>query len=197
MTSEVRRAEDRFTTTREGSTTRYCFSFGHHYDAANVSFGPVVAVNDELVQPGGGFPSHRHAGLVIVTYVVRGSLAHQGISSVVVGRGSVAALRCGSGVEHAEVNAGVEELRFVQTWLTAADDEVSYTVDPGPVRVGAAVVTAGRLGAQDVAGHLFVATGTVRLGAEVLHEGDSARALSPVPMAPEAGAELVLVSLRT
>ena len=194
MTFEVRRAADRFTTDRDGSTTRYCFSFGHHYDPANVSFGPVVAVNDEVVQPAGGFPLHRHAGLVIVTYVVRGSLAHQGISSAVVGPGSVAVLRCGDGVEHAEVNAGKEELRFVQTWLTAADGEVSYTVDPGPVRVGDALVTAGRLAAQDVVGHLFVATGTVRVGDELLHEGDSVRALTPVAMTPGTGSETVLVT---
>ena len=195
MTLEVRRAADRFTTARDGSVTRYCFSFGHHYDPANVSFGPVVAVNDETVFPGGGFAPHRHAGVVIVTYVVRGSLAHQGISAAEVGAGSVAVLRCGAGVEHAEVNAGSEELRFVQTWLTAADDEVSYAVVEGPVAVGAAVVRAGRLPGGAFAGHLFVATGSVRVGIQLLHEGDSARATSPVVMTPDEGAELVLVEL--
>ena len=194
MTWEVRRSADRFTTEREGSVTRYCFSFGHHYDPTNVSFGPVVAVNDETVQPGGGFGLHRHAGLVIVTYVVRGSLAHQGISQATVGPGSLAVLRCGAGVEHAEVNAGDAELRFVQTWLTARDGDVSYTVGADEVRVGEAVVTAGRLAAQTFTGHLFVARGSARAGEEQLLEGDSVRTAEPVVLVPDVDAELVLVS---
>lgn len=194
MTIEVRRAADRFTTTRDGSVTRYCFSFGHHYDPGNVSFGPVVAVNDEVVSVGAGFDRHRHVALVIVTYVVRGSLAHQGISDLTLGAGDVAVLRCGAGVEHAEVNAGGEELRFVQTWLTAPDDAVSYEIADGPVHVGPATVTAGRVGEQVMTGHLFVAVGTVRAGDEVLTEGDSLRATTPVLIAPDDGSELVLTT---
>ena len=194
MTFQVRRAADRFTTTRDGSVTAYCFSFGHHYDPDNVSFGPVVAVNDEKVAVGGGFAPHRHAGLVIVTHVVRGSLAHQGISSRTVGSGEVGVLRCGPGVEHSEVNAGDEELRFVQTWLTAPDDAVGYDVVEGPVRVGAATLTAGRVGEQAFTGHLLVATGTVRVGDHVLVEGDSVRAVAPTVMRPDADSEVVLVT---
>jgi hypothetical protein len=192
--TEVRRSADRFTTERPGSRTRYCFSFGPHYDPDNVSFGPVVAVNDETVLVGGGFAPHRHAGLVIVTYVVSGSLAHQGISTAVVPAGALAVLRCGGGVEHSEVNAGDEELRFVQTWLTTSSDEVSYSVVEGSVRVDTATVTAGRLPAQEFTGHVFVATGTARVGEELLSAGDSVRAPSPLTVAPEAGSELVLVS---
>jgi redox-sensitive bicupin YhaK (pirin superfamily) len=185
-------------THRPGSVSRYSFSFGHHYDATNVSFGPVVAVNDELLEPGAGFEEHRHAGLVIVTYVVAGSLEHQGISSRIVEAGQVAVLRTGAGVVHAERNAGASELRFVQTWLTTGADEVSYDVlDAGDlagvVRVGEARVLAGTLSAGsavELTGHLFVARGSL----EGLDEGDSLRTTTQVSLPTTAGTQLVAVT---
>jgi redox-sensitive bicupin YhaK (pirin superfamily) len=178
--------------------TRHSFSFGHHYDATNVSFGPVVAVNDELLDPGAGFDEHRHAGLVIVTYVVTGSLEHQGISSRLVEAGQVAVLRTGAGVVHAERNVGSSELRFVQTWLTTSSDEVSYDVldvaDLAEVaRVGDASVLVGALAAGsavELAGHLFVARGSL----EGLDEGDSLRATVRVRQSAATETQLVAVT---
>jgi mannose-6-phosphate isomerase-like protein (cupin superfamily) len=189
---DVRRSADRFTTDRPGSTTRHCFSFGPHYDASNVSFGPVVAVNDEVLAPGAGFDEHPHAGLVIVTYVVAGSLAHQGISSAQVEAGQVAVLRTGAGVVHAERNAGPGELRFIQTWMPTDADEVSYEIVDGPV-VGdgwryevvhpASRVTVGP-------GHVFVVSGSL----DGLAEGDSVRTSDRVTLVPTPDAVLLAVT---
>jgi redox-sensitive bicupin YhaK (pirin superfamily) len=198
VSTDVRRSADRFVTHRPGSTSRHSFSFGHHYDPANISFGPVVAVNDELLAPGAGFDEHPHAGVVIVTYVLTGSLAHQGISSHVVEAGQVAVLRTGPGVVHAERNAGSTELRFVQTWLTTSSDEVSYDVlgvgDLAEVaRVGDARVLAGSLSdgsAVELTGHLFVAGGSV----EGLSEGDSLRTTTRVSVLAGTDARLVAVA---
>ena len=175
--------------------TRHCFSFGAHYDPANISFGPVVAVNDELLEPGAGFDEHPHTGLVIVTYVVSGSLAHQGISARTVDAGEVAVLRCGAGVVHAERNGGPGGLRFVQTWLTTDAAETSYDVVTGPVEVGDALVTAGDIPTGPFTGHLFVATGSVGIGDHVLSGGDSIRTSSPVELRLGPGAAGVLVHL--
>ncbi|MFN2539036.1 MAG: pirin family protein [Mycobacteriales bacterium] len=202
MSTEVRRSADRFTTTRPGSTTRHSFSFGHHYDPSNVSFGPIVAVNDEMLAPGAGFDEHPHAGLVIVTYVVTGSLAHQGISSRAVSAGQCAVLRCGTGVIHAERNAGPGELRFVQTWLTSTSTEQSYDVlDVAELAeigcVDAARVVAGRLPAGssvEVTGHVFVATGSVTAEGTTLVDGDSLRARELVRLQAVADTQLVLVT---
>jgi hypothetical protein len=190
---DVRRGADRFTTTRPGSVTRHCFSFGDHYDPANTSFGPVVAVNDEVLAPGAGFDEHPHARLVIVTYVVTGSLAHQGISSATVRPGQVAVLRAGAGVVHAERNDGPDELRFVQTWIAATSEEVSYKVVDGPVvgdgwRFEALHLPAGAR--REVSGHVFVVTG--QLGD--LSEGDSVRATDPVAVTARTEATLLTVT---
>ena len=136
MPVDLRPAAERFVTTRPGSLTRHSFSFGHHYDPDNVSFGPVVAVNDEVLDVGAGFDEHEHRDLVIVTYVVSGSLAHQGISDQVLEAGEVGVLSTGASCTHAERNAGDVPLRLVQTWLAVTGLPPSYEVVDGPVRVG-------------------------------------------------------------
>lgn len=188
---------DRFTTTRPGSVTRHSFSFGAHYDPANISFGPVVAVNDERLAPGAGFDEHSHAGLVLVTYVVSGSLAHEGIVSGTVSAGQVAVLRAGTGVLHSERNLGETELRFLQTWITCLDDSVSYDVfDVGElapvatIRDARVLIGTVRAGSTvELSGHLTVVSG--QLGE--LAEGDSLRASRPAVLT--AGTDTVLVAV--
>ena len=64
------------TTTQPGIVTRHVFSAGAHYDPANLGFGPLVCHNDDLLQPGGGYPDHPHQDLEIVTWVLSGVLLH-------------------------------------------------------------------------------------------------------------------------
>ncbi|GAA5142126.1 pirin family protein [Nocardioides marinquilinus] len=139
MTVEIRRGTSAFVEREPGRLSRHGFSFGPHYDPENLRLGPLVCHDDHLLARGRGFETHRHSGLVIVTYVVSGALDHDGPTGrVTVPAGSLAVLRTGPGVEHAEV-AAVAQTRFVQAWLTDDDaDDVtpSYEVlDPGTVSV--------------------------------------------------------------
>jgi hypothetical protein len=76
VTIEVRRAADRFVARAEGRTTWHSFSFGGHYDPANVGFGALVAHNDEHLPPGTGYSDHPHHDVEIVTLVLEGALRH-------------------------------------------------------------------------------------------------------------------------
>jgi redox-sensitive bicupin YhaK (pirin superfamily) len=117
---KVDRAEDRFVTRAPGRVTRHSFSFGQHYDPANVGFGALVCLNDDLVEGGHGYAEHPHAGLEIVTWVLAGALRHADSTghSGEVRPGQVQLLSAASGVRHAEVNASPREpVRFVQMWL--------------------------------------------------------------------------------
>jgi redox-sensitive bicupin YhaK (pirin superfamily) len=130
---DVRRAAGRFTTSTEGITTRHSFSFGAHYDPANVALGVLVAHNDELLAPGHGYDLHPHTDLEIVTWVLEGTLVHRDSRghAGAVQPGSVQRLSAGSGVLHAERNDDVNPVnpintvntldgawtRFVQMWL--------------------------------------------------------------------------------
>jgi redox-sensitive bicupin YhaK (pirin superfamily) len=127
---EVRRAADRFTTVAPArpdvpagwAVTHHSFSFGEHYDPENVGFGPLVALNDETVRAGEGYPEHTHRDVEIVTWVLSGALAHSDSSRddrsvVTLVAGGVQLLSAGSGVTHAEGAADDASVRFVQTWV--------------------------------------------------------------------------------
>src|SRR5262245_66695305 len=74
---DVRRSEDRFRTEAGWLGSRHSFSFGPHYDPANTHFGLLLVSNDDIVIPGMGFDTHAHRDMEIVTWVLRGSLAHE------------------------------------------------------------------------------------------------------------------------
>jgi len=175
---EIHRGADRAVTTMPGITTRHGFSSGAHYDPANLSFGPLVAHDVHVIAPGAGFERHAHRGLEIVSWVLTGALRHEDSSgrSSSVRHGMVQHLSAGSGIEHAELNGGDDELRFVQMWLLGAPGEPAYrtgAVDlPGARFV--VVTGAARLGAAPFV-HAFVARGTARIGGVELAAGDEAR----------------------
>ena len=119
---EVRRAADRFTTRTDWLTSRHSFSFGPHYDPANVAFAELVVHNDDVVAPGAGYDTHPHADTEIVTWVLEGSLVHQDSNGVagVLRPGQVQRMTAGRGVLHSERNdepGAVTPTRFVQMWL--------------------------------------------------------------------------------
>jgi redox-sensitive bicupin YhaK (pirin superfamily) len=118
---EIRRASDRFQTSSEWLDSRHSFSFGPHYDPANVGFGFLLAHNDETVAPGTGFETHPHQDLEIVTWVLRGALVHrdsQGNSGVVY-PGLAQRMSAGSGIHHSEWNDAGEPVHYVQMWVRA------------------------------------------------------------------------------
>ncbi|RZT12938.1 hypothetical protein EV649_7307 [Kribbella sp. VKM Ac-2569] len=116
---EIHRADDRFRTANEWLDSRHSFSFGPHYDPANVGFGFLVAHNDETVAPGTGFERHPHQDLEIVTWVLRGALAHrdsQGNSGEVY-PGLAQRMSAGTGIQHSEWNDGTDPVHYVQMWV--------------------------------------------------------------------------------
>lgn len=147
MAIEVRAPGDRFLTRAEGRTTWHSFSFGAHYDPANVGFGPLVALNDELLPRGTGYDDHPHHDTEIVTWVLSGALRHRDSAGhdTVVGAGEVQVLSAGSGVVHSEVSASVEPTRFVQCWLRPDSTGLapSYAADRPEVQGSLVVVASG------------------------------------------------------
>lgn len=117
---EVRRATDRYRTVADGRDTRHSLSFGPHYDPGNLRFGLLVCHNDDLVQPGHGYPNHPHTDLEIVTWVLSGALHHRDSRGHAgeITPGLVQAMSAGSGVLHAEtVDPASGPTRFIQTWV--------------------------------------------------------------------------------
>lgn len=116
----VVRAADRFRTSQPGIESWHVFAAGPHYDPARLGAGPLIGLDDHLLEPGAGFAPHGHRGVTIVSWVVSGVLEHRGATTLRVHPGTALVQRAGHGIRHEEGNASQREsLRLVQTTLMA------------------------------------------------------------------------------
>jgi redox-sensitive bicupin YhaK (pirin superfamily) len=117
---DVRRAAERFHTRLDWLDSWHSFSFGEHHDPANTGHGLLLVSNDDTVAPGGGFGTHGHRDMEIVTWVLSGALAHRDSSG---GEGVIRPkmaqrMSAGRGVRHSEMNASATEpVHFLQMWV--------------------------------------------------------------------------------
>lgn len=136
---QIHRATDRFVTAEADRSTRHSFSFGSHYHPTNLRFGLLVCHNDDLVQPGGGYPDHPHSNLEIVTWVLGGSLRHADSTghSGTIEPGRVQVMSAGAGVVHSEtVDVASGPTRFIQTWMLPDEPGGPTAYDAAPVTPG-------------------------------------------------------------
>ncbi len=172
MSVLVRRSGQRGRSGHAGVVSRHALSYGAYYDPDHVTHGVLLALNEDVLQPGAGFPPHRHRDLEVVTWVVSGTLRHEDATGAVteLGRGGVQRMSAGAGVVHSEACAGEGPVRYVQSWVAPAepgtapsyqraqlhDDDLRGTLVPvasgrpgGAVHLGqpGAVLRVGRLAA--------------------------------------------------
>lgn len=113
----VRRGLHRFVTRVAGRQTRHSFAFGEFHDPDRLSFGPLIALNDDLLGTGMGYDAHDHSDVVIVTWVVSGTLGHTDESGLTeIAAGCLLVDRAGAGTTHSEYAIG-GPARYLQMWL--------------------------------------------------------------------------------
>lgn len=112
---------------RDWLHSTFHFSFAEYYDPQNMQFGTLRVVNDDTFDPRGGFDSHFHENMEIISYVVSGTLTHRDNMGNVrtVERGGLQYMSAGTGVLHSEFNHNDQPLRFLQIWILPDRQDVT------------------------------------------------------------------------
>jgi redox-sensitive bicupin YhaK (pirin superfamily) len=120
MTVDLRPAGSRFHTQLDWLDSWHSFSFGPHHDPTNTGHGLLVVNNDDVVRGGGGFSTHGHRDMEIVTWVLRGELAHRDSTGTdgIIYPGLAQRMSAGRGIRHSEMNASASaDVHLVQMWV--------------------------------------------------------------------------------
>jgi len=119
------RAADRFHLESDWLSAYWLFSFDRYYDPNNLNFGPLRVFNHDRVEPAGGFPTHSHREMEIVTYVLDGELTHKDSTGGrgVIHAGEVQRMTAGTGIAHSEINTSLDHaVTLLQMWVLPAKE---------------------------------------------------------------------------
>lgn len=117
----VRKGSDRGATRYGGwLDSKHTFSFGDYFDPKHNQFRALRVINDDVVAAGGGFPTHPHRDMEILTCVLSGALEHRDSmgNGEVIRAGEWQAMTAGTGLTHSEFNpSAADAVHLLQIWL--------------------------------------------------------------------------------
>lgn len=158
---KLRKAEERGQANYGWLDTHYTFSFANYHDPEHMGFRTLRVINDDIVAPGGGFDTHGHRDMEIITYVLSGQLQHKDSmnNGRVIRAGEFQYMAAGTGVLHSEFNPSpTDPVHLLQIWIL-------------PDKRGLKPHYAERTGAQLPAGRLnLVASKSGRNGSIVINQ---------------------------
>lgn len=164
--------------------TYWLFSFSSYFDPHNIQFGALRVFNDDIVEPGTGFPTHPHEEMEIVTIPLDGEITHKDSmgNKVVIKAGDVQRMSAGTGLTHSEFNMAEKPVHFYQIWifpdrkgLAPTYDQKTY--DPGNWKNSLFPVASG----QNISGTVTFHTDatiyrcSLEAGQEVTHKATAGR----------------------
>ncbi len=120
MQTQVYKAESRGKADYGWLNANYSFSFANYYNPERIQFGALRVLNDDVIAPSGGFDTHPHDNMEIITIPLSGRLAHKdsmGHTSYIES-GEIQVMSAGKGIFHSEFNGSdTEALNLFQIWV--------------------------------------------------------------------------------
>jgi quercetin 2,3-dioxygenase len=132
MKTILYKAADRGTANYGWLKPNYYFSFSQYYNPAKINFGMLRVLNDDFIAGGGGFPTHPHDNMEIVTIPLSGALQHKDSTGGqgVITAGDVQIMSAGTGVNHSEFNASTTEaVTLFQLWVFPKEKNIAPRYD--------------------------------------------------------------------
>ena len=131
-------ADQRFHSLIDWLDSWHSFSFGEHYDPRRMGFRALRVINDDRIAGGGGFGTHGHRDMEILTWVLEGAVHHRDSTGGEgdIRPGELQRMTAGRGIRHSEFNASpTQPLRLLQIWLqpTKNNLEPGYAQTEFPV----------------------------------------------------------------
>lgn len=117
---QLRAKNDRGETKLRWLKSRHTFSFADYYDPAQMGFGDLRVINDDIIAPKEGFASHRHENMELLTFVMSGSLEHKDNlgNRTVLQSHDVQRITAGTGIIHSELNPSMTKpAHILQIWV--------------------------------------------------------------------------------
>ena len=103
--------------------TRYTFSFSNYYNPDRMNFGTLRVLNDDIIEGGGGFDTHAHDNMEIITIPLEGELEHRDSmgNTSVIRQGEIQVMSAGTGIYHSEYNRNTSiPVKLLQIWVFPA-----------------------------------------------------------------------------
>ncbi len=124
----IRKSQDRGHVSLDWLDSRHSFSFGGYHDDRHMGFYDLRVINQDIIAPAGGFPTHSHKNMEIITYVLRGELAHKDSLGTVatIRAGEVQRMTAGRGISHSEFNASnTLPVELLQIWILPEQTDIT------------------------------------------------------------------------
>jgi redox-sensitive bicupin YhaK (pirin superfamily) len=127
-----RLAEDRGHFKLNWLNARHGFSFGSYFDPSWMGFSKLRVINEDKISPTGGFDTHPHKNMEIISFIIEGELEHKDTlgNHSVIKPGQIQIMSAGTGILHSEFNpSNSNSTHMLQIWVEPSIQNIKPRYD--------------------------------------------------------------------